>query len=394
MPLFYITRIRKNIMSAAQTFRNMLVVLGTLAIAVLAYYSLRIIVVLILAIIIASALRPIVIRLQKLGWREPFAITAAYALLIGFLIVLFVFVVNPAVRQVSDYYNNPDTLKERLNNSVDWLETSLTSFTGSTVNLVAPEQVNRTVDNIITEIRTHGPKWLVEGGTMATEAILVVVLGIYWLSAREQATQYVMELFPLGRRARIAEIWTKIELVLGAYIRGLAGVCTFVGVANFALLTLFGVPNAPTLGLIVGVTNAIPILGGYIGAGMAVLLALLSSPVHAALAFLSFVLVQQVENHYLTPRMMARSIHMNPILVIVFLFTGFSVGGVLGALLAIPVAGALTVILQDLVIEPRKREAAPKVVQGAVLLPTGPNAPADAPPAAVVTPKPLVSTSN
>jgi len=381
-------------MSAAQTFRNTLVVLGTLAIAVLLYFSLRIIVVLVLAIIIASALRPIVVRLCKLGWNEGLAITAAYVLLIGGIVILAALVINPAVSQLSGYYNNPAELTDKLNKSVDWVETSLSSATGSTVHLVEPEQVQRTVDDVFAEIRRVGPSVLVDAGGLATEGILVLVLGIYWLGGREQATQYVLELFPLGRRARIAEIWTKIELVLGAYLRGLAFVCIFVGVANFALLTLFGVPNAGTLGLIVGVTTAIPILGGYIGAGMAVMLALLSSPVHAALAFLSFVLVQQVENHYLTPRMMARSIHMNPILVIVFLFTGFNVGGVMGALLAIPVAGAVTIIIQDLIIEPRKREAAPQVIQGAILLPNSqpPNGEAAQTPTNPP-PKPLISTS-
>ncbi len=383
-------------MTAAQTFRNTLVVLGTLAIAVLLYFSLRIIVVLVLAIIIASALRPIVVRLQKIGWRESFAIMAAYALLIGAIITLAALVINPAVSQLSGYYNNPADLTDRLNKSVDWFEQMLSTASGRPINLAEPEQVQRAVDNVFEEIKRVGPTLLIDAGTLATEAILVLVLGVYWLGGREQATQYVLELFPLGRRARIAEIWTKIELILGAYIRGLTFVCIFVGVANFLLLLVFSVPNAATLGLIVGATTAIPILGGYIGAGMAVLIALLSSPVHAALAFLSFVLVQQVENHYLTPRMMARSIHMNPILVIVFLFTGFSVGGVMGALLAIPVAGAVTIIIQDLIIEPRKREAAPQVVQGAVLLPTNQNTPPEGVPVTTTTnpQKPLISTTG
>jgi predicted PurR-regulated permease PerM len=356
-------------MSAAQTFRNTLVVLGTLAVAVLLYFSLRIIIVLILAIIIASALRPVVLRLRKLGWNEGIAIAAAYALLITGLVVLAILVINPAISQLSGYYNNPAELTDKLNKSADWLETSLSDLTQRPVNLIDPPQVEQAVNSTFEQFKALGPSLLMDAGTMASEAVLVLVLGVYWLSAREQATQYVLELFPLGRRARIAEIWTKIELILGAYLRGLTFVCVFVGIANFVLLTIFGVPNAGTLGLIVGATTAIPILGGYIGAALAVMIALLSSPVHAALAFLSFVLVQQVENHYLTPRMMARSIHMNPILVIVFLFTGFSVGGVMGALLAIPVAGAVTVMIQDLIIEPRKREAAPQVIQGAILFP-------------------------
>jgi predicted PurR-regulated permease PerM len=87
------------------------------------------------------------------------------------------------------------------------------------------------------------------------------------------------------------------------------------------------------------------------------------------LAFISFVLVQQVENHYLTPRVMGRSVNLNPILVIVFIFIGFALGGVMGGLIAVPIAGVVGILLRHLVIEPRKEEAAPRIVEGGVLLP-------------------------
>jgi hypothetical protein len=81
------------------------------------------------------------------------------------------------------------------------------------------------------------------------------------------------------------------------------------------------------------------------------------------------VAVQQVENHYLTPRMMSRSVGLNPILIIVFLFIGFAVGGVVGALISVPIAGMITILLRHLVIEPRKEVAAPQHVDGGILLP-------------------------
>src|SRR5205823_9516283 len=115
-------------------------------------------------------------------------------------------------------------------------------------------------------------------------------------------------LFPMGRRAEIATIFREIEQSMGAYVRGIALVATFVGVANFIILSLLGVPNAVTLGFIVGITTALPIIVGYIGAVTATLLALLSGPdgpKYALFAFASFVAVQQIENHYLTPLVMS-----------------------------------------------------------------------------------------
>jgi predicted PurR-regulated permease PerM len=161
---------------------------------------------------------------------------------------------------------------------------------------------------------------------------------------------------------------TEMETSLGNYVRGIITVVTFVGVANFIILSLLRVPNAVTLAFIIGITTALPVVGGFIGAGAAVLLALLSSPVNAVLTFVSFVLVQQVETHYLTPRMMAKSVGLNPILVITVLFIGFSLAGAIGGLLSVPIAGMIYILLKYLVIEPRREEAAPQLVHGGILI--------------------------
>ena len=127
-------------------------------------------------------------------------------------------------------------------------------------------------------------------------------------------------------------------------------------------------PDAATLGFIIGITTILPLIGGYIGAGAAVFLALLTSPINALIALGSFVAVQQVENHYLTPRVMSRSVGLNPLLVIILLFVGFDLGGVVGGLISVPVAGAIMIMLRHLVIEPRKNETKPHIVEGGILL--------------------------
>jgi predicted PurR-regulated permease PerM len=193
-------------------------------------------------------------------------------------------------------------------------------------------------------------------------------MGVYWLTSRDVALEFNTRLFPIGRRTMVTQIITEIESSMGLYVRGIVLVATFVGVANYVLMSILGVPNPLTSGLIIGVTTAIPILGGYIGAAAAVLLALLSSPLHALLALASFVLVQQIENHYLTPRVMSRSVGLNPLLIIVFLFVGFSLGGVIGGLIAVPIMGTLMIILRHLVIEPRQAENAPQFVEGGILI--------------------------
>jgi predicted PurR-regulated permease PerM len=220
----------------------------------------------------------------------------------------------------------------------------------------------------VRQLREEVPALAGEFGGLFGDFILTVVMGVYWLTSRDQAVEFLASLFPIGRRAEIVQIISEIETVLGTYIRGVVLVATFVGVANFIILSLLGVPNPLTLGFIMGITTLLPVIGGFIGAGAAVLLSILSGAIPALLTLLSFVLVQQVEVHYLTPRTMARSVNLNPLLVILFLFIGASLGGVVGAIISVPLAGTAMILVRHFIIDPMKGTAAPQYVSGGILI--------------------------
>lgn len=373
-------------MTAQQTFRNTLVVIGTLVAAYAAFLSWRIFVVLLVAIIIASALRPAVLTLRRARVPEGIAVLLTYLTLGLTIVVISYIVLPPAISNFADYFADDATLTKSITGLQTQAQDFVTAHGGSKLPLPSETEIHKNVSQIRSDLQASIPAVAGEFSGILGDLVLVVVMGVYWLTARDQAVGFVLQLFPIGRREIWGEIITEIETSMGAYVRGIVLVCCFVGVANFAILSLLQVPNAVTLGFIVGVTTAIPIVGGYIGAITAVLLALLSSPLHALFAFLSFVGVQQIENHYLTPRVMSRSVGLNPILIIVFLVAGATVGGVVGALLAVPVAGALFIIARHLFIEPRQQATEPQRVQGGVLLDIKPLNPVpDAQHAAIVT---------
>jgi len=355
-------------MTAQQTFRNTLVVIVTLAMAYAVAMSARILIVVLVAIILASALRPFVLWFQKRRISQGLAIIIVYGLIALTVFLLAVVVLPPAVNQLSGYLQNDERLANRVINAQNWIERNVEGITGSDIALVPPETIREQVKNTVDTLMAEFPNMAGEIGAVLGEVVLTLIVGIYWLTARDQAVEFSTSLFALGRRALIREIITEIESSLGTYVRGILTVSVFVGIANFIILTIFRVPNAVTLAFIIGVTTALPVVGGFIGAGAAVLLALLSTPVNALITFASFVAVQQVEVHYLTPRTMARSVGLNPILIITILFVGFALGGVTGGLIAVPVAGTLYILLKYLVIEPRKGEAAPQLVHGGILI--------------------------
>lgn len=374
-------------MTAQQTFRNTLVVMLTLLMAYAVVMSIRILLVVLIAIILASALRPFVLWLEKRGIPQGLAILMVYGAMGLTVFTLAFLVLPPAVNQLSGYLQNDERLANRLINAQNWIERNVEQLTGNDIELIPAEEIRQQVQNGVRSLMAEVPNMAGAIGSTLGEAILTLVVGIYWLTARDEAVNFGTSLFSIGRRARMIEIITEIEDSLGTYVRGVLTVAFVVGTANFIILSLFRVPNAVTLGFIIGITTALPVIGGFIGAGAAVTLALLSSPVNALITFASFVAVQQVEVHWLTPRTMARSVGLNPILIITILFVGFSLGGVVGGLIAVPVAGTIAILLKYLIIEPRKENAAPQHVQGGILIASKSGAGAAMAPEAEVTPQ-------
>lgn len=355
-------------MTAQQTFRNTLIVLATVAAAYALLVSIRIIIVLLVAIIIASAVRPAVLWLAQRRVPQGLAILLVYFLIGFFIFGLMLLVLPPAANRLAGYIENEDRLANRIINTQQWIEDQIESRTGSDVQLLDPDAIHETVTNIVTQLREEVPALAGEFGGLFGDFILTVVMGVYWLTSRDQAVVFLASLFPIGKRAAVVQIITEIEQVLGTYIRGVMLVAIFVGVANFIILSLLGVPNALTLGFIIGVSTLLPVIGGFIGAGLAVLLSIISGTVPALLTLVSFVLVQQVEVHYLTPRTMARSVNLNPLLVILFLFIGASLGGVIGAIISVPLAGTAMILVRYFITDPMKDNAAPQHISGGILI--------------------------
>ncbi len=361
-------------MTALQAFRNTVVVLVTLVAAYVLYRSIHILVVLIVAIVVASAIRPAIIWLTKRGVSSGLALVLVYLTLGIALFGLSALVLPPITRQLTDYITNDQHLADQLISAQTWFEQNASRITGSQITLFPPEQIQSTVTNLVNQLITTLPTLAAALGGLVGDFILVVVMGIYWLTARDQGVHFILQLFPLSRRSTIELVIEETENSLSTYLRGVVLVATFVGVANFIILRLLNVPNAISLAFIMGISTMLPIIGGYIGAGLSTLLALLSSPIAALLALASFLGVQQIETHFLTPRVMSRSVGLNPLLIIIVLFVGFELGDVIGAMLAAPMAGTIAILLRHFILDPRRAESEPQMVEGGILLERAPEA--------------------
>ncbi len=135
---------------------------------------------------------------------------------------------------------------------------------------------------------------------------------------------------------------------LGAYLRGQLFLMGIIGGATFLMLLALGIPNPLALAVIAGLFEAVPMVGPVLGAVPAVLAALQISPATALAVAVGFVILQALESNLLVPRVMSSNVGLNPLWVMVALIGGSMLNGLVGALLAVPVAGAAQVILQHM----------------------------------------------
>lgn len=363
-------------MTGFQVFRYTLIVLGTVALAALFVATLDVWIVLWIAILIASALRPMIMRLRQWGVSQSLSILLVYGGVLLTSLLVLLLVVPPVINQLVRYLQNDNLLVIRILSTQRWLEGVLGSITGSPVTLGFDiDQISAVVDKFVRALEVTAPTLIGDIGGFLGNFVLIFVMGIYWITSRERVTVFLVDLMPMGRQAQARAIMDEIEVGLGGYVRGIVLVSVIVALLSFAAMVavnalgIVNIPNPASISFFYGLATAIPIVGGLIGVAAATGLALLSSPAAAAVVLIITFLLQQVENYYVSPRVMASSTKFDEILVIVFIAAGFTLNGLTGGLIAIPIAATAAVLLNHLVILPRKASVTPTRIDGGIVMP-------------------------
>jgi len=345
-------------MNTRQIFTATLAVLAGLATGYILLLSLKVLITLLIAIIVASAVRPLIARLIRLRIPSGIATLMIYTSIISFALIVSIAVLPPLINQFADYLGSDWRLANRIIVAKNWTETTLTQLTGSEVVLADSEDIRNATTQVVESLRASAPSLVGNVGGWFVEIVLVIIMGIYWLTAREKSIAFVTRLIASKDRETARLALLEIEESIGAYIRGILFVAVFVGALNFLVLFLLGVPNAAAFGFIIGIATILPVVGSGAGGVVATLFALLGSPLYGLEVFGTFVVIQQVEMHYLTPRALSRSIGVDPLLTMVAVFVGFALYGVVGAIISIPILSTMNVLMREFVIAPRREAVA------------------------------------
>jgi predicted PurR-regulated permease PerM len=185
--------------------------------------------------------------------------------------------------------------------------------------------------------------------------VTITLLTFFFLSQSAALGRATLSVIPYRRRASAQRIAADAAGAVSGYVIGNLIISLIAGAAAFVCLVALGVPSPVVLALWVAVADLIPLVGATLGAAVCVIAAYLHNPTAGIVSIIFFVVYQQIENGVLYPWIMARKVNVNPLGILLSVLLAVEVFGILGALLAVPVSGALQVVVSA-VREERQRE--------------------------------------
>jgi predicted PurR-regulated permease PerM len=185
--------------------------------------------------------------------------------------------------------------------------------------------------------------------------LTIMVLSFLMLLEAPGIISAFLGLLSPSRALQVRRIGSDVAGAVTGYMAGNLVICLIAGTATWIFLSIVGVPFAGVLGLWVGFADLLPLVGATIGAIPTIAIAFLHSTGAGVAVLIFYIVYQQIENHFLQPVVMSRTVKLNPLGVLLSVLVGVELAGFVGALLAIPAAGAIQVVIRDLWDERQQR---------------------------------------
>ncbi|TDC98148.1 AI-2E family transporter [Actinomadura sp. 7K507] len=301
-----------------------------------------VIVMIVVGMFLAVGLNPAVERLRRFGFPRGAAVATVFLGVLLFFAGFVASLVQPVTEQVNELRESiPEYVGQLQENETlaEWDERyGLLDRAEQTVN--SPD-----FQNTLTDTATGIGKVAING---VFQTVTILILTLYFLSSLPQIKTFFYRLAPRSRRARVALLGDEILDRIGGYVAGQFTIAFIAGLSSYIFLSILGVSYGLALSLIVAVTALIPLVGATIGAVVVGLVAFLTGTTTDLIIVVIFYLIyQQVENYLLYPRVMKRTVDVQPAVTIVAALVGAALLGVIGALLAIPTAAAISLLIRE-----------------------------------------------
>lgn len=295
-----------------------------------------------IAWVFSSALDPFVDRMQRYKVPRWVSILTTYLVVVA-LVALLVSLLIPAITaQLFDVTANFSTVYG------PHLDELLRSFniSGQSVTQQIQENLSSVTQNV-GKITTGLFGAVGQFITFVFTVMAIMVMTFYMTIEEEGIKKFVRSIAPLKYHPYLVQKINRIQERMGAWLRGQILLMLIIGSLTTLGLWALGVKYALLLGMIAGFMEFIPVVGPIISAVPAVFFALTESPFKGLAVLILYIVIQQLENHLIVPRVMSRAVGLNSLVVLIMILIGAKVAGVVGVLLAIPATLIVWILLED-----------------------------------------------
>jgi len=301
-----------------------------------------ILLVLIVALLVVGTMSPAVTWLEAHRIRRGLGIALVFSALFVGLVLLVTLTIPSLVSQAAALFEREPTFRKGLANYLghyhlsaplaEWLRNLKYGGPGSTLGATAFAYSLR-----IFEITAYG--------------VSALFLAVYIMIDRDRLRGGLFAIVPRTLHIRLSRVMLNLETIVGAYIRGQLITCVLIGIFTFVLLTACGVENAMALAVFAAAADILPYIGGFLSVGPAVLAALGHSPTAAIIVLVMMLAYEEFESRILVPRIYGRALRLPSSVVLFALMAGGILMGLLGALLALPLAATIMMLIEELRVE-------------------------------------------
>lgn len=304
----------------------------------------EVLVILFISIIIVSALEPLVNNLELKKIPRVISAILIYLLFFSFVLFCFYLIIPVLIFELKqlgdnlpDYFSNINSFLTDLNNIAinANFQIDLETLVGN---------VSEKLTAIISQLFSNSFGFLAN----LFKGLIVFALAFYMIVKKDGIKGFLGFVLPSKHKAYAIDLTRRIQNKMGGWLIGQLSIAFLIFALEFLVLSLLGVPYALLIAMVGGFFEIIPYIGPFIAFIPAVLIALTISPWTAVLVGILYIVIQQIEHHILTPLIMKKAVGLDPVVIIAVLITGASLLGVIGMLIAIPFATALSVFVKDL----------------------------------------------
>lgn len=307
---------------------------------------------------IGTVIRPPIAWLNQRGFPRIAGVVLIYLLLVillaGFLLLLFPLISQQGATiaaAVPVYYQS---LREWMVHDSNQLISSLSGLLPVALPGLLPTQQTGG-EMLASALQVWG--YVIVAARIIFMAIVISVLAFHWTLDGPRVIQSLLPLVPKGQRESTSELVSVMETKLGFYVAGQGVLCLVIGILALVAYLLIGLPNALVLAVVVAaVLEAVPMIGPVLGAIPAAVIALSISPSKLVWVIVATLIIQQLENSLLVPRIMRKAVGVDPFVSLLAIFAFSSLFGIAGALMAIPMAAIIQLLLDRFVFHPTPME--------------------------------------